>query len=79
LSVSLQKHPYNSIGSRMGAAAPNPGHTFPTEGKYAKVGIGVLRIPPMYPATLWRCRAIFNRQKNTQERFCYGHELGIIS
>ena len=33
----------------MGAAAPNPGHTFPTEGKYAKVGIGVLRIPPYVP------------------------------
>ena len=33
----------------MGAAAPNPGHTFPIEGKYAKVDRGVLRIPPSEP------------------------------
>ena len=37
------------IGTGMGAAAPNPGHTFPVEGKYAKVDRGVLRIPPSEP------------------------------
>ena len=33
----------------MGANAPNPVHTFPLMGKYAKDDRGVLRIPPSEP------------------------------
>ena len=56
-----------SINLRMGAAAPNPGHTFPAEGKYAKAGIGVLRSPPMYPTTLL-CADINERRTGSLPR-----------
>ena len=55
----------------MGANAPNPVHTFPLMGKYAKDDRGVLRIPPSEPHNALCCRNCFDGSKNQDIYFLF--------
>ena len=41
----FERNPYGLVCTGMGAAAPNPGHTFSAERKYAKIGKGAALDP----------------------------------